>query len=147
MLRYLLGTDFLPDATSLDSTFYMQPQILCTNFGERSCFMHQWLLSQLEINSLFVWTIFVLILWLRNICGENSCKNSGFCPGLPGCLHFFNQIQANNAILHYFMVRLKNFLGRVVFFCRVVVRADQCRPAGAEHWKLWKFFTWKFQYT
>jgi hypothetical protein len=33
----------------------------------------------------------------------------GFCPGLLECLHFFNQIQAINAILHYFMVRFKPF--------------------------------------
>jgi hypothetical protein len=38
---------------------------------------------------------------------------AGFCPGLLECLHCFNQIQGNNAILHrrailhYFMVRFK----------------------------------------
>jgi hypothetical protein len=47
----------------------------------------------------------------------------GFCPGLLEC-HFFNQIKANNAILHYFMVS-----GWVVAF----LLSGQCRPAGAEH--------------
>jgi hypothetical protein len=58
---------------------------------------------------------------------------AGFCPGLLECLHFFNQIQANNTILYYFMVR---FIQRLSggFFCWVVVGANQCRPAGAEHW-------------
>jgi hypothetical protein len=42
---------------------------------------------------------------------------TGFCPGLLECLHFSNhQIQANNAILDYFMVQIQNFLGRVFAF-------------------------------
>jgi hypothetical protein len=35
------------------------------------------------------------------------------CPGLLECLHFFNQIQANDSTLHYFMVRFKTFLYRL----------------------------------
>jgi hypothetical protein len=40
-------------------------------------------------------------------------------PMLAECRHFshfFYQIQANNAILHYFMVRFNTFLDRVVAF-------------------------------
>jgi hypothetical protein len=40
----------------------------------------------------------------------------GFCPGLLECPHFFNQIQANNANLHYFMVRFNISFGWVVAF-------------------------------
>jgi hypothetical protein len=67
--------------------------------------------------------------------------NPWFRPGLLECLHFFNRIQANNAILHYFMVKIyiffiyyynfmvkiNTFLGRVVAFFarRLMVRANQ----------------------
>jgi truncated hemoglobin YjbI len=47
---------------------------------------------------------------------EGIWGHSGFCPVLLVCLHFFNQIQANNAILQYFMIKINTFLGRVVAF-------------------------------
>jgi hypothetical protein len=40
---------------------------------------------------------------------KRETPSTGLCPGLLERLYLFNQLQANNAILHYIMVRLKTF--------------------------------------